>query len=77
MAPEWEAAMADVLPEAQDLLQAAMEAGASCPIVGYELLDDADRVVAQAELAWPDHKVGVLTDGIGRDVFEAAGWRCW
>jgi len=75
MAPEWEAAMADVLPEAQDLLQAAMEAGASCPIVGYELLDDADRVVAQAELAWPDHKVGVLTDGIGRDVFEAAGWR--
>jgi DEAD/DEAH box helicase domain-containing protein len=75
MAPEWEAAMSDVLPEAQNLLQAAMEAGASCPIVGYELLDDADRVVAQAELAWPDLKVGVLTDGIGRDVFEAAGWR--
>lgn len=75
MAPEWEAAMADVLPEAQSLLQAAMEAGARCPIVGYELLDDADRVVAQAELAWPDRRVGVLTDDIGRDVFEAAGWR--
>jgi DEAD/DEAH box helicase domain-containing protein len=75
MAPVWEAAMADVLPEAQSLLQSAMEAGASCPTVGYELLDDADRVVAQAELAWPDRRVGVLTDDIGRDVFEAAGWR--
>ncbi len=75
MAPEWETAMADVLPEAQSLLQAAMEVGVDCPIVGYELLDDADRVVAQAELAWPARKVGVLTDGIGRDVFEAAGWR--
>lgn len=75
MAPEWEAAMADVLPEAESLLQLALEAGASCPIVGYELLDDADRVVAQAELAWPDRRVAVLTAGIGRDVFEAAGWR--
>lgn len=75
MTPEWEAAMADVLPEAQGVLQAAMEAAADCPTVGYELLDDADRVVAQAELAWPDLKVALLIDDVGRDVFEAAGWR--
>lgn len=75
MTPEWEAAMADVMPEAQGLLQVAMEAAADCPIVGYELLDDADRVVAQAELAWPDRKVAVLIDDVGREVFEAAGWR--
>ena len=73
--PEWEAAMADVLPDAQGLLQAAMEAEADCPIVGYELLDDADRVVAQAELAWSGSKVAVLIDEVGREVFEAAGWR--
>lgn len=75
MTPKWEAAMADVLPEAQGVLQAAMEAAADCPTVGYELLDDADRVVAQAELAWPDRKVALLIDDVGRDVFEAAGWR--
>jgi DEAD/DEAH box helicase domain-containing protein len=75
VSPEWEVAMADVLPEAQGLLQAAIEAGASCPIVGYELLDDADRVIAQAELAWPDRRVAVLIDDVGRDVFEATGWR--
>ena len=75
MAPEWEMAMADVLPEAQRLLQAAMEAGAACPTVGYELLDDADRVIAQAELAWPDRMVAVLIDAVGQDVFGAAGWR--
>ena len=75
MTPEWEAAMADVMPEAQRLLQVAMELEADCPTVGYELLDDADRVVAQAELAWPDRKVAVLIDDVGREIFEAAGWR--
>jgi DEAD/DEAH box helicase domain-containing protein len=75
LAPEWEAAMADVLPEAQGVLQAAMEAAIDCPIVGYELLDEADRVVAEAELAWPDRKLAVLVGAVGREVFEAAGWR--
>lgn len=75
MTPEWEAAMADALPEAQNLLQIAMRAAATCPIVGYELLDAADRVVAQAELAWPARKVAVLIDEVGRDVFKAWGWQ--
>ena len=75
LTPEWEAAMADALPEAQGILQAAVEAAIDCPIVGYELLDEADRVVAEAELAWPDRKLAVLIDDIGLEMFEAAGWR--
>jgi len=37
--------------------------------------DAADRVVAQAELAWPARKVAVLIDEVGRDVFKAWGWQ--
>ncbi len=75
MTPEWEAAMSDALPQAQGLLLTLMEAGIRCPIVGYELLDAADTVVAQAEFAWPDRAVAVLMDRVGADIFAAAGWR--
>lgn len=75
LSPEWEAAVAEALAEVQGLLQAALELSASCPVVGYELVDDTERVIAQAELAWADLRVAVLIDEVDRAVFEAAGWR--
>ncbi|TVS13641.1 MAG: DUF1998 domain-containing protein, partial [Planctomycetaceae bacterium] len=46
------------------------------PIVGFGLEDEDGIVIAEAELAWPDHKVVALfVDQDGREAFEAANWR--
>ena len=43
---------------------------------GFGLEDEDGIVIAEAELAWPDHKVVALfTDQDGKEDFEAAGWK--
>lgn len=58
-------------------LRGAVRNGAPLPVVGYELADGNGRVIAEAEIAWPDYKVGILrpeqADSAGR--FEKDGWR--
>lgn len=50
--------------------------GAAVPQVGYELMAD-DRVVAEAEMAWPAAKVAVLVEAQreAAQEFENAGWQ--
>lgn len=51
--------------------------GVTVPEVGYELLDDKGRVVAEAELAWPQQRLAMLLpEAAGRGYFAAAGWYC-
>lgn len=71
---EWQTALDDAAPEVQALLHAALDAGAECPVVGFELLDAQGRVVAEAELGWPQRKLAVLLQTGAEQVFEAAGW---
>lgn len=50
--------------------------GASAPQPGYELMDDKGRVIAEAELAWPDTLTAVLMPGTTTDsaLFVEQGW---
>jgi DEAD/DEAH box helicase domain-containing protein len=46
--------------------------------LGYELLDDKGRIVAESEMAWPALRVAVLLPDTGAEAkFEAAGWTCF
>jgi DEAD/DEAH box helicase domain-containing protein len=61
-------------PSCHPVLTRCEELGLAAPVVGFELLW-ALRVVADAELAWPDKKVAVLLFDDEGTAFEAAGWR--
>ena len=73
----WDGAIKLAAPEMQDLLEKLFKREASVPEVGFELSEDTGRVLAEAELAWPGHKVAVLLADRDEDfaAFEAAGWR--
>jgi DEAD/DEAH box helicase domain-containing protein len=49
---------------------------APIPEVGYEGADERGRVFAEAELAWPDHKLVVLTPAQEDQAvaWKAKGW---
>jgi phosphatidylserine/phosphatidylglycerophosphate/cardiolipin synthase-like enzyme len=57
-------------------LQQWIEQGLPRPIVGFELQDDAGRVCADAELAWPDRKVAALLPerADAKGALEDRGW---
>ncbi|MNE47251.1 hypothetical protein D3C80_1416460 [compost metagenome] len=46
------------------------------PVVGYELMDQKGRVIAEAELAWPDVRTAVLLPDSGAEtaIFAGQGW---
>lgn len=50
--------------------------GVSAPQPGYELMDDKGRVMAEAELAWPDARTAVLLPGTEAEaaLFAGQGW---
>lgn len=60
--------------EVQTLVSEIAAKGCIPPEVGYELADGAGRIVAEAELAWPDARTAVLLDMRFRSDFEAQGW---
>lgn len=60
--PEWLGVFEVADSAVQDVLIALAAAGAPVPLVGFELLDHHQRVVAEAELAWPDQRVVILLD---------------
>ncbi len=73
--PEWDAVLAQALPAVQGLARELAQAGLEVPIVGFELLRDGGRVIAEAELAWEQHRIAVQLDGSDPQAFGAAGWR--
>ena len=74
----WIEVLSLVLRETQDWAHALALAKVPVPEVGYELLDDKGRVVAESEMAWQAARVAVLLPDSG-DVakFESAGWACF
>jgi len=71
-----EADFARAMPEVHELLRGVRAAGLPMPIVGFELMDDRGRIVAEAELAWLQAKVAVVLQGrdADRDVLRTHGW---
>lgn len=77
----WEPIMDLAAAEVQPWLQQLARQGVSLPKVGYELMGSDERVLAEAELAWPDRKVAVLMpsdeDGVDnpdRERMVGMGW---
>jgi DEAD/DEAH box helicase domain-containing protein len=73
LSPEWDAAAAMALAAVQPLLTELFADGVPAPVVGFELLGDDQRVVAECELAWPGKRIAV-TLGVPADEWIAAGW---
>jgi DEAD/DEAH box helicase domain-containing protein len=44
------------------------------PDAGYELADDRGKVIAEAELAWPQARVAVLITDDDQDACVQVGW---
>jgi DEAD/DEAH box helicase domain-containing protein len=72
----WEAALQQALAPLRDGLEALARGGASPPEVGMELADDRGRVLAEAELAWPESKLAILRPDQAdmNDTWAAAKW---
>lgn len=47
------------------------------PEQAFELEGSRGEVLAQAELAWPEHQLAVVIDPADAEAFTTAGWRCW
>lgn len=74
----WIEVLSLVLRETQNWAHALALAKVPVPEVGYELLDDKGRVVAESEMAWPTGRVAVLLPDSGAVAkFESAGWACF
>lgn len=66
--------------EVQGWIEALSSLGIAAPVVGFELLDEKGRIVAEAELAWVGQQVAVLvgTDTDAQvEVFMNHGWQCF
>ncbi|QEA13948.1 DEAD/DEAH box helicase [Comamonas flocculans] len=72
----WHTALELASPDVQAWLLALAHAGAPLPEVGFELIDERGRVLAQAELAWASQRIAVLLTDYQDDAprFEAQGW---
>jgi ATP-dependent helicase/nuclease subunit A len=64
-------------PACAPLLDACRARGLPAPKVGHDIVDGRGRVVATAELAWPDDRMAVFLPGQESDLLLAgqAGWR--
>ena len=76
-AGDWREAIQLAAPGVQGLLEELSEHGAPVPEVGFELVGTEGAILAQAELAWPEHEVAVLVadDEEQCAAFERAGWQ--
>jgi DEAD/DEAH box helicase domain-containing protein len=67
--------------EAQPLLEALeaawQDTDRPLPEQAFELEAPRGDVLAQAELAWPEQLLAVVSDRVDAEAFKAAGWRCW
>lgn len=72
----WQTVLELASPDMQAWLLALAHAGTPVPEVGFELIDERGRVLAEAELAWPSLKIAVLLLDYQDDTpgFETQGW---
>ena len=71
----WAEAASLANSELREVLLQMAEMGMPVPEVGFELADSAGRVVAEAELAWPDERLAVLLGEESTVPFEEADWQ--
>ena len=73
---EWEEAVDLAAPELRSAMDRWSELGVPAPEAGFELTGPTGRVIAEAELAWPEFKVAVLLpeQRSCAGQFEGAGW---
>jgi len=73
----WAAAHDLADPACAALLHACRADGLPTPEVGYDLVGRGGRVVATAELAWPDRRIALFLPGQESDLLQAGaqGWR--
>ena len=76
-AADWTAATELAATELHEAMTQWAAKDLPAPEVGYELADSSGKVLAEAELAWPPHKVAVLHGEEGAGAFEGAGWRVY
>ena len=82
-ATQSETAWAEARELVADPLRIAMRywasAGLPAPVVGFELANDGDEVLAEAELAWPTQRIVVLHGEQVENVslFERRGWHAY
>ena len=82
-ATQSETAWAEARELVADPLRIAMRywasAGLPAPVVGFELANDGDEVLAEAELAWPTQRIVVLHGEQVEKVslFERRGWHAY
>lgn len=60
---DWQVAMELAAPELHDAMKQWVANAQPAPQAGHELADGTGKVLAEAELAWPWHKVGGLQGG--------------
>ena len=73
--PEWQEAFELAGPELHERLSQMRSQGWPAPEVGFEL-HAGGRVLAEAELAWPEHKIACLTHEQKKDaeILQEHGW---
>lgn len=76
-AAAWEQALEYAAGDCAGLLASCRAAGLPVPEVGSDLTDSRGRVIAQAELAWPDQRVALFLPSLETALLLAgeAGWR--
>ena len=76
MPEAWLKAIEQTLQGLQTGARLLAEAKATVPCVGHELADDRGDVLAEAELAWPDERLVVLTPGQDdmKPIWVDEGW---
>jgi len=79
--PAWQDLGRFAPAEAQPLLEALeaawQDSDRPLPEQAFELEGARGDVLAQAELAWPEQRLAVVSDPVDAEAFTAAGWRCW
>lgn len=73
----WDETLELAAQEVQGWALAMAQLGVDVPELGYELMSDKGRVLAQAELAWPARLLVLLLPDMDADAeaFTAQGWR--
>lgn len=72
---EWQPLFEVTAPEVHDILTYANQHAWGMPEGRYELPGADNEVIAEAELAWPERNIAVLTTTEFMDSFQARGWQ--
>jgi len=80
-AKEWQTIASLIAPACRQVFQSIRNVSTTknlpLPEAGYELEGSKGEVIAEAELAWPDHQLAIAIEHEDVETFTQAGWRCW